>query len=128
MEFQSPPTSLTDEETELREAFEKRCEYTRDLRMIADLLKWRWVELPLSVVPLEIKYHILQNDTEKARNEFEAYAEFLENLHGIEEGYTYSAYGHRHEATTQHFAELKIGHGNVRYVVVWIEKDAEVAE
>jgi hypothetical protein len=126
MEFQSPPTSRTDEETELREAFEKRVEYTRDLRMASDLLKWKWMGLPLSVVPLEIKYHILEDDTEKARIEFDAYSEYLENLHNPEQGYVFSAHGHRHEQTTQHFAELKLGHGNVRYVVVWIEKDAEV--
>src|SRR5688572_8858560 len=128
MEFQSPPTSLTDEETELRETFEKRVEYTRDLNKAADLLKWKWMELPLSIVPLEIKYHILDDDAMVARDRFEAYSEYLENLHSPVEGLAFRAYGHRHESTTQHFAELKLGHGNVRYVVVWIEQDAEVTE
>jgi hypothetical protein len=128
MEFQSPPTSLTGEEIELRDEYRKRCEYSRDLLMAADLLKWKWYELPLSPVPLEIKFHVLEEDTITARHEFEARSLALEEMHSPEEGYAYRAYGHRHNDTTQHFAELKLGHGNVRYVIVWIEKDAEVAE
>lgn len=126
MEFQSPPTSLTDDEVMMRADFQTRVNFTRDLKDASDFLKWQWIHTPRSITPLEIKYHILEDDIEMARTEFEMRSEWLENQHSPEEGRTFKAYGHRHEATTQHFAELAFRNGTVKYVVVWIEKDAEV--
>ncbi len=123
MEFQSPPTSRTDEEADMRADFQKRVDFTRDLRDAADFLKWQWMHTPVSPVPLEIKYHVLDDDTMVARERFEAYSEFLEEHHLPEEGRTFKAYGHRHESTTQHYAQLAFRNGTVKYVVVWIEKD-----
>lgn len=128
MEFQSLPTSLTDEEAEMRADFQKRVDFTHDLNDAADFLKWQWMHTPVSPVPLEIKTHVLEDDPVVARHEFEARSLFLEGQHNPEEGRTFKAYGYRHEATTQHFAELAFGHGAVKYVVVWIEKDPEVTE
>ena len=130
MEFQSPPTSLTEAEAEeaAREEFDKRLDFVHDLRNAEEFLKFHWVHTMVSPVPLEIKYHILDDDTMVARERFEAYSEFLESKHEPENGFRFNAYGHRHEATTQHFAELAFGSGRVKYVVVWIEQDAEVTE
>lgn len=126
MEFQSPPTSLTDEEAEMRDDFQKRVDFTRDLRDAADFLKWQWMHTPVSPVPLEIKTHVLEDDPIVARREFEARSVFLEEQHSPEEGRAFKAFGRRHEQTTQHYAELTFRNGTVKYVVVWIEKDAEV--
>lgn len=128
MEFQSPPTSLTEDEQYAREAFRQRLDFVHDLRDAEEFLKHFWMNTPLSPVPLEIKFHILDDDAMVARDRFEAYSNFLETRHSPEEGRTFKAYGHRHEATTQHFAELAFGNGTVKYVVVWIEKDAEVTD
>jgi hypothetical protein len=126
MEFQSPPTSLTDDEQAARERLEKRLDFVHDLRDAEEFLKHFWLHTALSPVPLEIKFHVLEDDPIKALAEFEARSAFLEDWHSPESGRTFRAYGHRHESTTQHFAELAFGHGTVKYVVVWIEKDAEV--
>ena len=127
MEFQSPPTSLTDEDRAARDAFQVRLNFVNDLRNAGDFLKWQWMHTEVSPVPLEIKFHVLEEDPIKARAEFEARSEHLEAHHATD-GCRFKAYGHRHEATTQHFAELAFGHGTVKYVVVWIEKDAELTE
>lgn len=127
MEFQSPPTSLTETEESAREEFGKRLEFVRDLTDAGQFLKYQWMHTAVSPVPLEIKTHILEDDPIKARAEFESRSEHLESFHATD-GCRFNAYGHRHEATTQHFAELAFGHGTVKYVVVWIEKDAEVTE
>src|SRR5687768_14602959 len=111
MEFQSPPTSLTDDEKYAREAFRQRLDFVHDLRDAADFLKFHWMHTEVSPVPLEIKYHILDDDAMVARDRFEAYSEFLEAKHTPEEGLTFKAFGHRHEDTTQHFAELAFGSG-----------------
>lgn len=126
MEIKNPPTSRTDEEADMRADFQKRVDFTRDLRDAADFLKWQWMHTPVSPVPLEIKYHILDDDTMVARERFEAYSEFLEEHHLPEEGRTFEAFGRRYEQTTQHYAQLTFRNGTVKYVVVWIEKDAEV--
>ena len=126
MEFQSPPTSLTDEEVAMRADFQARVDFTRDLKDAGDFLKWQWMHTPRSVTPLEIKYHVLESDVIFARHEFEGLSRFLEDQHSEEHGRTFAAFGHRHENTTQHFAELTFRNGTVKYVVVWIEKDAEV--
>lgn len=126
MEFQSPPTSLTDEEAEMRANFQKRVDFTRDLYDAADFLKFHWWSTPVSPVPLEIKTHVLEDDPIVARHEFEACSLFLEEQHSPEEGRTFEAFGRRYEQTTQHYAELTFRNGTVKYVVVWIEKDAEV--
>lgn len=128
MEFQSPPTSLTDDEVAMRADFQERVDFTRDMKAASDFLKWQWMHTPRSCTPLEIKYHVLEDDPTTARHEFEARSVFLEYQHSPEEGRAFKAYGHRHENTTQHFAELTFGSGTVKYVVVWIEKDAEVTE
>lgn len=127
MEFQSPPTSLTEAEESAREEFGKRLDFVNDLTDAGQFLKFQWMHTEVSPVPLEIKFHVLEEDPIKARAEFEARSEHLESHHATD-GCRFKAYGHRHEATTQHFAELVFGHGTVKYVVVWIEKDAEVAE
>lgn len=127
MEFQSPPTSLTDDDRAARDAFQVRLNFVNDLRNAGDFLKWQWMHTEVSPVPLEIKFHVLEEDPIKARAEFEARSEHLEAHHAAD-GCRFKAYGHRHEATTQHFAELAFGHGTVKYVVVWIEKDPEVTE
>lgn len=128
MEFQSPPTSLTEDEQHARAEFGKRLDFVNALTDAGQFLKSHWMHTEVSPVPLEIKYHILDDDAMVARDRFEAYSEFLEAKHEPEEGLTFKAYGHRHENTTQHFAELAFGSGTVKYVVVWIEKDPEVAE
>lgn len=125
MEFQSPPTSLTEDEQSARAKFEERLNFVHDLRDAEDFLKWQWMHTEVSLVPLEIKFHILEEDPVKALAEFEARSAHLEAHHATD-GCRFKAYGHRHEATTQHFAELAFGNGKVKYVVVWIEKDAEV--
>ena len=127
MEFQSPPTSLTAEDRAARDAFQVRLNFVNDLRNAGDFLKWQWMHTEVSPVPLEIKFHVLEEDPIKARAEFEARSEHLEAHHATD-GCRFKAYGHRHENTTQHFAELAFGHGTVKYVVVWIEQDAEVTE
>lgn len=127
MEFQSPPTSLTEDEQYAHEAFRQRLDFVNDLYSASLFLKWQWMHTEVSPVPLEIKYHILEEDPIKALAEFEERSAHLEAHHATE-GCRFKAYGHRHESTTQHFAELAFGHGKVKYVVVWIEKDAEVTE
>lgn len=126
MEFQSPPTSFTDEEAEMRADFQNRVDFTRDLKDIADFLKFHWWSIPVSPVPLEIKTHVLEDDPTVARHEFEARSLFLEEQHDPEKGRTFKAFGRRHEGTTQHYAELTFPSGKVKYSVVWIEKDPEV--
>lgn len=126
MEFQSPPTSLTEDEQAAREEFDKRLDFVHDLRDAEEFLKHFWPHTALSPVPLEIKFHILEEDTIKALAEFEERSAFLEAQAWKDTGRTFKAYGHRHENTTQHFAELTFGSGTVKYVVVWIEQDAEV--
>lgn len=125
MEFQSPPTSYTNEELTTLANYGERLNFIHDLRDAANFLQYQWVHTSVSPVPLEIKYHILDDDAMVARDRFESYSEFLESKHTPEEGLTFKDYGHRHENTTQHFAELAFGHGTVKYVVVWIEKDPE---
>jgi hypothetical protein len=125
MEFQSPPTSLTDGEQYAYEAFRQRLDFVNDLADAGQFLKFHWMHTAVSPVPLEIKFHVLEEDPIKARSEFESRSTFLEDWHSSESGRTFKAYGHRHEATTQHFAELAFGSGTVKYVVVWIEKDPE---
>ena len=127
MEFQSPPTSLTDEEARMLSDFQNRLDFVNDLYEASLFLKWQWMHTPVSPVPLEIKYHVLEDDPVKALAEFEARSAHLEAHHATD-GCRFKAYGHRHEATTQHFAELAFGNGTVKYVVVWIENDAEVTE
>lgn len=126
--IKKPPTSLTEDQISAHRAFNKRLNFVYDLRNAADFLNHYRMHTEVSPVPLEIKYHILDDDAMVARDRFEAYSEFLEAKHEPEEGLTFKAYGYRHETTTQHFAELAFGHGTVKYVVVWIEKDAEVTE
>ena len=128
MEIQSPPTNLTETEESAREEFIKRLNFVNDLADAGQFLKFQWMHTAVSPVPLEIKFHVLEEDPIKARAEFESRSAFLEDWHSSENGRTFKAYGHRHEATTQHFAELSFGHGTVKYVVVWIEKDPEVTE
>jgi hypothetical protein len=123
VQIKKPPTSLTEDEQAAREQFDKRLNFVHDLRTAEEFLKFHWMHTEVSPVPLEIKYHILEDDPITARHEFEARSVFLEYQHSPEEGRTFKAYGHRHESTTQHFAELAFGHGTVKYVVVWIEKD-----
>ena len=125
MEIQSPPTSLTEDEPHARAEFGKRLDFVHDLADAGQFLKFQWMHTEVSPVPLEIKFHVLEEDPIKARTEFEARSEHLE-VHHETNGCRFKAYDHRHEATTQHFAELTFGHGTVKYVVVWIEKDAEV--
>lgn len=125
MEFQSPPTSLTEDEQYAREAFRQRLDFVHDLRDAGQFLKYQWMHTEVSPVPLEIKFHILEDDPIKALAEFEARSAHLESHHATD-GCRFKAYGHRHENTTQHFAELTFGTGTVKYVVVWIEQDAEV--
>ena len=128
VQIEKPPTVLTEDEQADRERFGKRLDFVHDLRTAEEFLKFHWVHTEVSPVPLEIKFHVLEEDPIKARAEFEARSAFLEDWHSSENGRTFKAYGHRHESTTQHFAELAFGHGTVKYVAVWIEKDAEVAE
>lgn len=127
MEFQSPPTSLTEDEQYAHEAFQQRLDFVHDLNNAANFLKWQWMHTAVSPVPLEIKYHVLEDDPVKALAEFEARSAHLEAHHATD-GCRFEAFGRRHEATTQHFAELTFPSGKVKYVVVWIEKDAEVTE
>ena len=127
MEFQSPTTSLTDDEQYAYEAFRQRLDFVHDLADAGQFLKFQWMHTEVSPVPLEIKYHVLEEDPIKARAEFEARSEHLEAHHATD-GCRFKAYGHRHEDTTQHFAELTFRSGTVKYVVVWIEKDPEVTE
>lgn len=128
MEFQSPPTSLTEDEQYAHEAFhQQRLDFVHDLNNAANFLKWQWMHTAVSPVPLEIKYHVLEDDPIKALAEFEARSAHLEAHHATD-GCRFEAFGRRHEATTQHFAELTFPSGKVKYVVVWIEKDAEVTE
>lgn len=128
MEFQSPPTSLTDEEARMLSDFQNRLDFVNDLYEASLFLKWQWMHTPVSPVPLEIKTHVLEDDPVVARHEFEARSLFLEGQHSPEEGRTFKAFGRRHEQTTQHYAELTFRNGTVKYVVVWIEKDPEVTE
>ena len=127
MKFQSPPTSLTEDEQYACEAFRQRLDFVHDLADAGQFLKYQWMHTEVSPVPLEIKYHILEDDPIKALAEFEARSAHLEAHHATD-GCRFKAFGRRHEQTTQHFAELAFGHGTVKYVVVWIEKDAEVTE
>jgi hypothetical protein len=123
MEFQFPPTSLTETEESAREEFIiKRLNFVNDLADAGQFVKSQWMHTAVSPVPLEIKFHILEDDPIKARAEFEARSEHLEAFHATD-GCRFKAYGYRHENTTQHFAELAFGHGTVKYVVVWIEND-----
>lgn len=128
MEFEHPPTSLTEDEQAARDNFGKRLDFVHDLRAAEEFLKHFWPHTALSMVPLEIKYHILEEDPIKALAEFEERSAFLASKHDPDDGFRFSAFGHRHENTTQHFAKLAFGHGRVQYVVVWIEQDAEVTE
>jgi hypothetical protein len=123
MEFQSPPTSLTETEESARVEFIKRLNFVNDLADAGQFLKFHWMHTAVSPVPLEIKTHILEEDPIKALAEFEDRSAFLASKHDPDDGFRFNAFGHRHENTTQHFAELAFGHGTVKYVVVWIEKD-----
>lgn len=127
MEFQSPPTSLTEDEQYAHEAFRQRLDFVRDLADAGQFLKFQWMHTEVSPVPLEIKYHVLEDDPIKALAEFEERSAHLEAHHATD-GCRFNAFGRRHEQTTQHYAELTFRSGKVKYVVVWIEKDAEVTE
>ena len=128
VQIEKPPTVLTEDEQAARERFGKRLDFVHDLRTAEEFLKFHWMHTEVSPVPLEIKTHILEEDPIKALAEFEERSAFLASKHDPDDGFRFNAYGHRHENTTQHFAELAFGHGTVKYVVVWIEKDAEVTE
>ena len=128
MEFQSPPTSRTEDEQAAREQFDKRLNFVHDLRTAEEFLKFHWMHTAVSPVPLEIKCHVLEDDPIKALAEFEERSAFLASKHDPDDGFRFNAFGNHHKNTTQHFAELVFGHGTVKYVVVWIEKDAEVTE
>lgn len=125
MEFQSPPTSFTEDEQYAYEEFRQRLDFVDDLADAGQFLKFQWMHTEVSPVPLEIKYHILEEDPVKALAEFEERSAHLE-VHHATNGCRFKAHGYRHQDTTQHFAELTFGNGRVKYVVVWIEKDAEV--
>ena len=107
---------------------QERLDFVHDLRTAEEFLKFHWMHTAVSPVPLEIKFHVLEDDPIKALAGVRGAFGVPGIQHAPDEGCRFKAYGHRHENTTQHFAELAFGHGTVKYVVVWIEKDPEVTE
>jgi hypothetical protein len=90
------------------------------LRGLADFLReYNGIAKLNSAMSIDATYHVLERDTEKARDEFTGLAEFL--AEHADDSCSFDCRQFPHKQTMQHSASLLFGDGAVTYRVLWIE-------
>jgi hypothetical protein len=90
------------------------------LRDLAEFLHTCDLSIRLNpAMAIEATYHVLERDTDKAREEFNHLSQFLTDVSDDSRPFVRLVY--RHNQTMQHTASLLFGDGAVSYRVLWIE-------
>jgi hypothetical protein len=76
---------------------------------------------------IDVQYSILEEDNDKAREEFAEMSEFMGDVVN-EINAEFSANANVYDTCTHHIAQLTFGNGTVSYRVVWIEKTGDTED
>jgi hypothetical protein len=76
---------------------------------------------------IDVQYSILEEDNDKAREEYNALSQFMQDVNDLTHA-EFSTASDVYDDATHHIAMLLFGVGTVAYRVVWIERMGEAED